>query len=120
MVRDFEDGLREYEYGVLKILPKIKGDDDSLEDELSFLLWNRDQLEKELKEVGEIAEEQKLKLREFDLKLIKQKEKILRFFVDYKSWRVRNKVPHSHWWWYLDELSEQEIRKLEEKLGKVA
>jgi len=111
-------GLFNYRYNVSKVLPGIfkKGDDGSFEEELTFCLYERDELEHEDLTVEELAE-----LKSLDLKLLDLADDIVRMGKDILiSWRVRNKVPRSHWWWYLDELSEQEIRKLEEKLGKVA
>ena len=105
-LHDFFTSLKEYEITLTKIIPLcLKQGDEEIDMEIIHLLTCRDELQSDIELfsdepqiVAHIA-----KIHELDGKLASQKKIIFSHNADYRGWRKRNKIPKSHWWWYMDE-----------------
>ena len=77
---------------------------EEIDMEITHLLTCRDELQSDIE--GFSNEPQIAahiaRIHELDQKLVLQKEIIFSHNADYQGWRERNKVPKSHWWWYMD------------------
>jgi hypothetical protein len=79
--------------------------------EVHALFWHRSELQQILeKEPNALSEDQRRKLVEFDKKI---KESALLFLGAEKGTLQRyrqGRYDHSHWWWYLDDVLQEELR----------
>lgn len=101
--------LQGYEVTLTKIIPRdIENKSDAVGEEIFYLLYVREELEKDFQEYGWDDELNGLwqRLKKLDVRLVAQREKIIDAFHRdyYKQERERLRMPREYWWWYLDEL----------------
>ncbi|MBI1925259.1 hypothetical protein HYR99_13540 [Candidatus Poribacteria bacterium] len=106
--------VHEYDVTLTKIIPRdIECENDVVGEEIFFLLYNRETLEKDFQKFGIEGELAFLwqQVQELDALLLAQREVIVNAFHRdyYKRERERLKMPRAYWWWYLDELESVEL-----------
>jgi len=106
--------VHEYDVTLTRIIPRdIKHGSDVVGEEIFFLLYNRETLEKDFQKFGAEGELASLwqQVQELDALLLAQREVIVNAFHRdyYRSERERLKMPKAYWWWYLDELESVEL-----------
>jgi len=103
----------QYEVTLTKIIPReIAHQNNTLTEEIGILMFQRDMLEKDLRQFGAREELAHIRqrVRELDTTLIEQRWMILDHARDYyEHERERLKVPREYWWWYLDEVEAAEL-----------
>ncbi len=99
--------LHDYRVTIEKIIPAcIQSQDEGLVDEIHHALDLRSKLEEELKKRPQL-EKYRRDIEWVDKTLIAQKDRLLKIIGD--GLRHHRKVfspSRSHWWWYLDDCSE--------------
>ena len=100
--------VREYDVTLTRIIPRdIAHGSDVVGEEIFFLLYNRETLEKDFQRFGTAGELVLLwrRVQELDSLLLSQREAMVDAFHRdyYRSERERLKMPREYWWWYLDE-----------------
>ncbi len=109
-----ERNLKGYEVTLTKILPRdIEHGSDAVGEEIFYLLYTREELEKDFQKYGWDSELSRIwqRLHELDPILIARRKAIVDAFHCnyYRSERERLKMPRAYWWWYLDELESVEL-----------
>lgn len=106
--------LQGYEVTLTKIIPRdIKHKSDAVGEEIFYLLYVREELEKDFQKYGWDGELSHFwqRLQELDHILIAQREAIVNAYTPeyYRYQRERLKIPRMYWWWYLDEVESVEL-----------
>jgi len=115
--RQVEKMLDEYELIVNEILPKsYQNNDSGIIDEITHLLWLRDQLEQQKYKIRFILtltleEGTRLKptkgfhqrLQDTDGRLYQMRHIIVKSYPEYANERERLDRPVKFWWWWLDQ-----------------
>ena len=117
-----EMSLFNYRVGVKEIVPDTLEEalqDGEMQEEINSLLFDRGDVE-EIFERYEHEYDLTLYWREvyeLDRILIEKRKIIIEANPDYFDWRERNCEPRSHWWWYLDELTSEELQAIRRRAG---
>ena len=114
--------LKNYEYGVQRIIPAAvtspEDIDEAFGDEMDCLLFARDYLEWELEAHPDssVYAPYLPAIRHLDNMLRAKAHVVLQIAPNFSRWRSKLKepVPRSHWWWYLDELVTESYQSREE------
>ncbi|MCS6859921.1 MAG: hypothetical protein NZT92_06335 [Abditibacteriales bacterium] len=107
----FQTAWQEYELMLTRILPKfIKRGLYDLSDDLDHALFCRSEIEGDFARYPNdpklLPYRMKVVALDGDL-LLMRKEVLARLSPQYlRSYRQRNAIPRTHWWWYLDEAAE--------------
>ncbi len=101
--------LHGYEVTLTKIIPRdIENESDTVREEIFYLLYVREELEKDYQKYGWDGELSPFwqRLKKNDQILIAKREAIVTAYTPeyYRYQRERLKVPKAYWWWHLDEL----------------
>ena len=104
---DFQIELENYRLGLQTILPAYLDKnytDQALVDELALVLHSRDWLESALAAAPRYTREHLAEIEALDRCLLALKDKLLASAPFYPSFRQQAPRPHSHWWYYLDQI----------------
>jgi hypothetical protein len=109
-----ERNLKGYEVTLTRIIPRdIEHENDAVGEEIFYLLYVREELEKDFQQYGWDDELSHIwqRLHELDQILIAQRDTIVDAYHPdyYRSQRERLKMPPEYWWWYLDDLEAAEL-----------
>ncbi len=112
-VEDLQEQVLQYEVTLTKIIPReVARQNDTLTEEIGVLMFQREWLEKDLRQYGareELAPIQQ-RVKELDRILIEQRWMILdhaRAYYEHERERLR--MPREYWWWYLDDLEAAQL-----------
>lgn len=111
-----ERNLKGYEVTLTRIIPRdIERGNDAVGEEIFYLLYVREELEKDFQKYGWNSELNYIwqRLQELDEILIAQREAIVNAYTPeyYRYQRERLKMPPEYWWWYLDDLEAAKLPK---------
>ena len=109
-----ERNLKGYDITLTKIIPRdIEHGSDAVGEEIFYLFYVREELEKDFQKYGWDDELRHIwqRLHELDQILFAQREEVVDAFHSdyYRSERERLKMPPEYWWWYLDELESAKL-----------
>jgi hypothetical protein len=107
----FQRCFRDWEATLTRILPRaIAIGDPDISEDIPHLLSSRSGFEEDFERYGDDPKlfPYLLKMVTLDAELLLRRNDILRSWSlrSYRSWRKRNNMPRTHWWWYLDEVRE--------------
>ena len=121
--RRFAVGWREFERTLTRIIPRsIAIDDPDISEEITAVLDLRDRIEDGFLRHPDDPRlaEHRTKILPLDAELLLWRNDILNAWDlnEYRSWRERNSISRSHWWWYLDETSSETLQAARESLQR--
>jgi len=113
--RHFQSCFQGWEATLTRLLPRAIAEGDlssisSIGEDIPYLLDSRSAFEEDFEKYGDDPKlfPYRLKMVVLDAELLLRRNDILRSWSlrSYRSWRKRNNMPRTHWWWYLDEARE--------------